>query len=133
MYSEKIDTIEVAIAGYAEELRNLAKQIIKDILAVQPGAKTINVAYYTESEIVSYDFLGIDGNGYGSALFISDIDCTRENNPVFNMVDEDGDGYEDRYLYDFETTEINYVVRMLNDILTCVKEDGCVHTEMDWI
>ena len=133
MYSEKIDNILNGIEEYNKDLRNLIKSIIKDIMryAKTEGAHTINVAYYTESEITGYDFLGIDGDGYGHALFISDID-TNNGNPVFNMVDEDGDSFEDRTLDDFETTELTYLVQMMNDLLDVVKEDDDVRTQYDW-
>ena len=136
MYSEKIDNINEQLALINGELRELAGRIIKDIFAIDPDKTkhTINVAYYTESKINGYDFLGIDGNGYGSALFITDITDIEVSNekPWFNMVDEDGDSYEERNLNDFDTTELTYVVTMLNDILDVVQTEGKVNTEMDW-
>lgn len=134
MYSEKIDTILEALNAYNEDMRSMIKSIIKDIMkyAKTEGAHTINVAYYTESEITGYNFLGIGGDGYGKALFIQDIDVV-DGNPWFNMVDEDGDGFDERNLDDFDTTELTYIAQMMNDLLNVVAEDGDVKTQYDWI
>lgn len=58
MYSEKIDTILEALNAYNEDMRSMIKSIIEDIMkyAKTEGAHTINVAYYTESEITGYNF-----------------------------------------------------------------------------
>lgn len=133
MYSEKIDNIIDQIVPINVELRDMAKDIIRDIFEIDPDKTkhTINVAFYTDGWVTGYDFLGIDGNGYGSALFINDIEVV-EGVAYFNMVDEDGDTFEERNIGDFDTTELLYVVRMLNDILSIVKEKGKVNTQMDW-
>lgn len=130
MYSEKIDTIMEGLSAYNNDLRSTITSIIKDIMkyAKDKDAHNINVFYYTESEIDNYNFCGIDGNGYGSALSISDIDCYRKDNPIFNMVNEDGNDFENRNLDDFDTTELTYIARMLNDLLNVVIEDGDVKT-----
>lgn len=134
MYSEKIDNIIDEVIPINVELRELARKIIKDIFAVDPDKTkhTINVSFYTDSWVDNYNFAGVDGNGYGSALSIGDIDVTDEGEPWFNMIDEDGDSYDERTVVDFETTELLYLVRMLNDILNIVKQQGKVNTEMDW-
>ena len=133
MYSEKIDNINDQLAIINGELREMAKNIIKDIFAIDSDKTkhTINVNFYTDGWIVGYDFLGVDGNGYGSALFISDIEVV-EDKPWFNMVNEDGDSFEERNLNDFDTTELTYLVQMLNDILSVVSQEGKVNTYMDW-
>lgn len=132
MYSEKIDTIRQALFAYNDDLRGIAKAIIKDCLNINQaqGATSINVAYYTDGEILGYDFLGIDGNGYGHALFIRDIECRSNiDNPVFTMIDEDGDEFERRILDDFDTTELVLLVTMLNDLLYVAKKDNYIrHT-----
>lgn len=135
MYSEKIDKIYDQLAIINDELKEMCKQIIEDIFTIDPDKDkhTINVSYYTEHHIDNYNFPGVDGNGYGSALSIGDIDCYRKNDPVFNMIDEDGDGFENRNLDDFTTTELTYVAQMLNDILDVVRQKGEVNTEMDWV
>lgn len=137
MYSEKIDTILAGLDAYNKDLRSIARNIIKDIMsyAKTEGANTINVAYYTDSEITGYTFLGVRGDGYGAGLFISDIYSISGKlweDPWFALVDEDGDSFEDRTLEDFDTTELTYIVRMLNDILDVVREDDDVHTQYDW-
>lgn len=134
MYSEKINDLFDQVIAVNQDLRELAKSIIRDIFAVDPDKTkhTINVSYYTDSWVDNYNFAGVDGNGYGSALSIGDINVTDKGEPWFNMIDEDGDSYEERTVGDFETTELFYLVRMLNDILNIVKEEGKVNTEMDW-
>lgn len=134
MYSEKINDLFDQVIVVNQDLRELAKSIIRDIFTIDPDKTkhTINVSYYTDSWVDCYDFMGVDGNGYGSALNIADIEVTDNGDPWFNMVDEDGESYEERNVGDFETTELFYLVRMLNDILNIVKEEGKVNTEMDW-
>lgn len=134
MYSEKIDNLFDQVIAVNVELRELVRNIIKDIFAVDPDKTkhTINVSYYTDRWVDNYNFAGVDGNGYGSALSISDINVTDKGEPWFNMVDEDGDSYEERTVGDFETTELFYIVRMLNDILAIVRQEGEVKTEMCW-
>lgn len=134
MYEEKINSAIKKINNIEVELRDICLDLIKEIMsyAKTEGAHTINVSYYTESEIESWNFTGIDGNGYGSALFIGDIDTSNIHKPIFAMLDEDGDDFEDRNLDDFECTELTYLVRMLSDLLDVVKEDDDVKTEYEW-
>ena len=131
MYSEKIDNIKEQLSLINKELRELAGNIIKDIFSIQPEKHTLNVMYYTDSWVTNWDFLGIDGNGYGSALFIASIDYG-ETNPYFNMVNEDGDAFENRTLNDFDTTELTYLVCLLNDILDVARNEGKINSQMDW-
>ena len=128
MYSEKIDTILEVLENYNKDLRSLCLKIIRDIFSFDSEAHTLNVMYYTDGRVTNWNFLGVKENGYGSALTIASINT----NPVFVMIDEDGNEFEDRTLFDFDTTELTYLVRMLNDILEIVKNEGKVNTEMDW-
>ena len=128
MYSEKIDTILEVLENYNKDLRSLCLKIIRDIFSFDSEAHTLNVMYYTDGRVTNWNFLGVKENGYGSALTIASINT----NPVFVMIDEDGTEFEDRTLFDFDTTELTYLVRMLNDILEIVKNEGKVNTEMDW-
>jgi hypothetical protein len=125
MYSEKIDNIIDQILPITKELRQMNEKMVKDILAIEPGKKFINVMYYTQNGVDAYNFLGIDDNGYGSGLFIGSIDVSGKT-PVLNMVDEDGDVFEKRYISDFCTTDLTYIAWMLNGILDVATREGRV-------
>ena len=130
MYSEKIDNIIEQILPIARELRQMNEKIVKDILAIEPDKKFINVMYYTQNGVDAYTFLGIDNDGYGSGLFIGSIDASGET-PVLNMVDEDGDEFEERYISDFCTTDLTYIAWMLNGILEIATREGRVVSDFD--
>ena len=130
MYSEKIDNIIDQILPINKELRQLNENIVKDILAIEPGKQFINVMYYTQNGVDAYTFLGIDDDGYGSGLFIGSIDASGKT-PVLNMVDEGDDDYEDRQLSDFNTSELTYIALMLNGILDIAQNEGRVVSDYD--
>lgn len=119
------------------ELRSIIKDMIEDILKFPPcdeelgKAESINVDYYTESQVVGYDFYGTDGDGYGRALSLSTI-RRRGKTYSFIMNDEEGDEFDDRSINDFDTTELEYVMWMLEGVLGVVEKEGKVNTEMDW-
>ena len=130
MYSEKIDNIIDQLTPINQELRQMNEKMIKDILAIEPGKKFINVLYYTQNGVDAYTFLGIDNNGYGSGLFIGSIDASGKT-PVLNMVDEDGDDFEERYISEFCTTDLTYIAWMLNGILDIAQNEGRVVSDFD--
>lgn len=130
MYSEKIDNIIDQILPINKELRQLNENIVKDILAIEPGKQFINVMYYTQNGVDAYTFLGIDDDGYGSGLLIGTIDASGET-PVLNMIDEDGDKYEDRHMPDFNTSELTYIAWTLNGILDIAQNEGRVVSDFD--
>lgn len=133
MYDKEITSIMNKLGNIELELRAICLNLVKEILshAKTEGAHTINVSYYTESEIAAWNFMGIDGNGYGSALFLGDIDWNN-GNPIFAMLNEDGEDFENRDLDDFEATELTYLVRMLSDLLDVVEEDDDVKCFYEW-
>ena len=104
--------------------------MVNDILAIEPDKEFINVMYYAQNGASNYTFLGIDDNGYGSGLFIGSIDASGEK-PVLNMVDEDGDDFEERDMSDFSTTELIYLAWTLNDILEIATKEGKVVSDFD--
>ena len=130
MYSEKIDNIIDQILPINKELRQLNENMVKDILAIEPGKQFINVMYYTQNGVDAYTFLGIDDDGYGSGLFIGSIDASGET-PVLNMIDEGDDDYEDRHMTDFNTSELTYIAWMLNGILDIAQNEGRVVSDYD--
>lgn len=130
MYSEKIDNIIDQILPITKELRQMNENMIKDILAIEPGKQRINVMYYTQNGVDAYTFLSIDNNGYGSGLFIDSIDASGKT-PVLNMMDEDGDEFEERYISDFCTTNLTYIAWMLNGILDIATREGRVVSDFD--
>ena len=130
MYSEKIDNILCQIIPINQELRQLNEKMVKDILAIEPDKKFINVMYYTQNGVDAYTFLGVDGNGYGYGLLIGCIDARGET-PVLNMVDEDGDDFEERDISEFCTTDLTYIAWMLNGILEIATREGRVVSGFD--
>ena len=130
MYSEKIDNIIDQLTAISKELRQMNGKMIEDILAIEPDKRFITVMYYTQNGVDAYTFLGIDNDGYGSGLFIGSIDASGKT-PVLNMVDEDGDEYEERDISDFSTTELTYIAWMLNGILDIAQNEGRVVSDFD--
>lgn len=127
MYSEQIDTIEQGLESYANDLRHIVKKICKKIANI--GKKnSIDVVYYTDSEVQPYYF-AIDGyNGVPESSYIGQIDDLNTLNPVFRMRSEErGDVLGVYTVDDFNTSDILGVCRMLNDILNVVQEDKEVH------
>ena len=130
MYSEKIDNIIDQLTPINNELRQLNEKMIKDILAIEPDKQFINVMYYMHNGVGAYTFLGIDDDGYGSGLFIGSIDASGKT-PVLNMIDEDGDVFEERCISDFCTTDLTYIAWMLNGILDIAQNEGRVVSDFD--
>ena len=127
MYSEELDTIERGIEAYGNDLRHIAVKICKKIANI--GKKnSIDVVYYTDSEVQPYYF-AIDGyNGYPESSYIDRIDDLDTLNPIFRMRSEEpGDVLGEYTVDDFNTSDILSVCRMLNDILNVVREDKEVH------
>lgn len=84
---------------------------------------SINLDYYSVNGSVDrYNFLGVDGNGYGSALAIFSIE-KKGDDFIFNMTDEDGDDFEERDLSDFGASELANILEMLEDTFVEVDED----------
>ena len=130
MYSEKIDNIIDQLIPINKELCQMNEKMVKDILAIEPGKQFINVMYYTQNGVNDYIFLGIDNDGYGSGLFIGSIDASGET-PVMNMVDEDGNEFEERHISDFYTNDLTYIAWMLNGILEVATREGRVVSDFD--
>ena len=84
---------------------------------------SINLDYYSVNGSVDrYNFLGVDGDGYGKALAIFSIE-KKNDDFIFNMTDEDGDGYEERDLADFNAVELVWILEMLEETFVKVDED----------
>ena len=84
---------------------------------------SINLDYYSVNGTVDrYNFLGVDGNGYGRALAIFSIEKDGEDF-IFNMADEDGDGYEERNLADFNAVEVVWILDMLEQTFEVIDEN----------
>ena len=126
MYSERIDNIENALAAYADDLRNTVIYILSDIRN-RFKVSSINVRYYTDSEIDNWYFaadsifkLGCEGVCVGE---IVDIDS---DDPAFKMLTEDGEPWGEMSLYDFNVNDLLGLARQMNDLLNVVLEDGVV-------
>lgn len=134
MYSEKIDTIVAQINAIIPSVDSLIKDIIKSIVKVQDGATTpkyINIMYYTDRYATNYTFFGLTGRGYGESLSIGGVDISNPDHPIFNMVTDFGDDFEDRTLDDFNISELVCVAMLLNSVLDVVNDEGRVVEEYE--
>ena len=93
------------------------------------NGKSINLDYYcVEDSVVRYNFLDIDGDGYGRGLVIDGIELDKNGELTFAMVDEDGDGWGERELADFNAVELVWILEMLEEAFETINDlyDGVV-------
>ena len=111
-------------------IKDNASDAIRGFLNEKLGnGKSINLDYYcVEDSVVRYNFLDIDGDGYGKALVIDGIILDNDGEPTFVMVDEDGDGWGERELSDFNATELMWILEMLEGAFETINDlyDGVV-------
>ena len=121
----------------SEDLRNSlsilegnAIDAIRGFLNEKLGkGKSINLDYYcVEDSVVRYNFLDIDGDGYGRGLVIDGIELDKNGELTFAMVDEDGDGWGERELADFNAVELVWILEMLEEAFETINDlyDGVV-------
>ena len=106
-------------------IRDNAMDAIRGILneRLTDEHPSINLDYYSvNGDVDRYNFLGVDGDGYGKALSIFSIE-KQGDEFYFNMADEDGDDYEERDLGDFNVSELLWVLEMLEETFDEVDED----------
>lgn len=126
MFSGKIDTAINGIHQYAQDLRYIISDICKEIAKF--GASTVDVSYYTDSEIANWTFYDCDDDGYGVGLYVTGIERLADN-PVFHMSTDKG-AFCERDLWDFSESELIWLAQMMNDLYDVIKEDITV-AEMD--
>lgn len=104
---------------------------IRGFLKEKLTTDSIRLDYFRANGVISYEFLDIDGNGYGKAIHIDYIEREGEDDYNFVMVDEDGDGWDDRELADFNATELAWILEMLEDTFEEIEEvyDGKILTK----
>ena len=111
-------------------IRDNAMDAIRGFLNEKLGnGKSINLDYYcVEDSVVRYHFLDIDSDGYGRGLVIDGIELDKNGEPTFAMVDEDGDGWGERELADFNAVELVWILEMLEDAFETINDlyDGVV-------
>ena len=111
-------------------IRDNAMDAIRGFLNEKLGVgKSINLDYYcVEDSVVRYHFLAIDDDGYGKGLVIDGIELDKNGEPTFAMVDEDGDGWGERELADFNAVELVWILEMLEDAFETINDlyDGVV-------
>lgn len=121
----------------SEDLRNSlsilegnAIDAIRGFLNEKLGnGKSINLDYYcVEDSVVRYHFLDIDGDGHGRGLVIDGIELDKNGELTFAMVDEDGDGWGERELADFNAVELVWILEMLEEAFETINDlyDGVV-------
>lgn len=111
-------------------IRDNATDAIRGLLNEKLGkGKSINLDYYcVEDSVVRYNFLDIDGDGYGKGLVIDGIILDNDGEPTFVMADEDGDGWGERELSDFNAVELVWILEMLEGAFETINDlyDGVV-------
>lgn len=111
-------------------LEDNAIDAIRELLNEKLGkGKSINLDYYcVEDSVVRYNFLDIDSDGYGKGLVIDGVELDKNGEPTFAMIDEDGDGWGERELADFNAVELVWILEMLEDAFETINDlyDGVV-------
>lgn len=110
---------------YYKELSAIGNRVTYDIINLlkERNVDSINVYAYTDEGLVlGYTFYDCDDNGYGVGLTIDSIEVIN-GVPYFNMVNEDCDGWGQKELADFDTTEKVYILEMLEELFSEV-DDG---------
>lgn len=102
-------------------IKDQAADTLLGMLNDKLGEKgSINIDYYqVQGEVPRYDFLEIDGNGYGHAVHIDTIEKDGDD-ITFNMIDEDCDGWGERDSSDFSANELVWVVEMLEETFNTI-------------
>lgn len=127
MYSEELDTIERGIEAYGNDLRHIAVKICKKIGNIGKTV-TLDVSYYTDSE-VNQCYFAVDGyDDYPESAYIDRVNDLNTTNPAFHLYTEaTGRDLGEWTVDDFNTNDMLGVCRLLNDILNVVREDKEVH------
>lgn len=119
MFSEKIDTAIEGIQQYANDLRDIISDICKGIAKF--GTSTVDVSYYTDSEIGNWTFYDCDSDGYGVGIYLTGIERLSDD-PIFHM-SSDGGAFCERDLEDFTESELIWLAQMMNDLYDVIRED----------
>ena len=126
MYSERIDNIENALAAYADDLRNTVIYIFSEIRN-RYKVNSINVRYYTDSEIDNWYFAADSVFKLGcESVCLKRITNIDSDDPVLEMITEDGGEWGEMSLWDFNVNDLLGLARQMNDLLNVVLEDGVV-------
>lgn len=124
MYSERIDTAINGIKEYTKDLKTVVRDICKAIAKIGK-CETVNVSYYTDSEIGNWTFFDCDSDGYGMGLYLAGISRLTDD-PVFYMNNDNGFSAEERDIDDFSESEVSWLAQMLNDLYNVIADDGKV-------
>lgn len=123
MFSEKIDTAIEGIQQYAKDLRSIIRNILSEIRN-KYKVNSINVSYYTDSEITNWTFYDCDSDGYGIGIYLTGIERLADD-PIFHM-SSDGGAFCKRVIEDFSESELIWLAQMMNDLYDVVLDDGVV-------
>lgn len=119
MFSEKIDTAIEGIQQYAKDLRSIIRDICKEIAKF--GTSTVDVSYYTDSEIGNWTFYDCDSDGYGVGIYLTGIERLADD-PIFHM-STDGGAFCERDIEDFTESELIWLAQMMNDLYDVIRDD----------
>lgn len=118
--SFKLEKRSDVILDLLMEVRNQAKDAIMDLLKSE-NVVSINVQpYIQESYITNYAFFDTDKNGNGECLELEMLE-KKGNDYVFTMYTNYGDYFSTCKFEDFTTTELFYILEMLEGIFECVE------------
>jgi hypothetical protein len=105
-------------------IKDQAIDAIRGLLNERLGEKgSIGINYYCiEADVIRYDFHDTDRNGYGVGINIDTIEID-DDELTFIMVDQDGDGWSEREVGDFTTTEVVWILEMLEDAFNVIDDE----------
>ena len=104
------------------KVREQAKDAILAILT-EHDVESINVQpYIQESYITNYSFFDADKNDNGECLELEAVKMNNDGTPEFTMYTNYGDYFCVKEFGEFDTSELVYILEMLEEIFECVSE-----------
>jgi len=104
------------------QVREQAKSAIMEILT-ERKVESINVQpYFQECYVTNYAFFETDKNGNGECLEVESVKVVN-GKPIFTMYTNYGNYWGERTLEDFDTSEVVYILEILEEIFEQV-DDG---------
>ena len=104
-------------------LMKVREQAKDEILAIltEHDVESINVQpYIQEGYITNYSFFDTDKNGNGECLELEAIKMNNDGTPEFTMFTNYGDYFCVKEFCEFDTSELVYILEMLEEIFECV-------------
>lgn len=104
------------------QVREQAKSAIMEILT-ERKVESINIQpYFQDCYVTNYAFFETDKNGNGECLEVESVKVVN-GKPIFTMYTNYGNYWGERTLGDFDTSEVVYILEILEEIFEQV-DDG---------